>query len=712
MIPPYIDAFNHLKSGHTDHETHMKLNGKTILLCNCEGTMSLDGKALAKACGASFPEPGGDLKIHHHLCRAEIERFKASVRDGGPVIVACTQEAPLFSEVGGEAAPEPALGFVNIRERAGWSVDGAAATAKIAALLVEAAMDLDPSPTVTLKSNGGCLIYGPGDLAMPLAEQLADRLSITLLVTDEEDVLPPMVTRFPLFRGNITRASGHLGAFTVTVANHAAAAVSSRGRLDFGDSETPAEPETDIACDLILDLTGGAPLFPGGERRDGYARPDPGNPAAVQRSLYDLSALVGEFEKPRYVAYDADICAHSRSGITGCSLCLDICPTAAIQPADDNVVFDPYICAGCGQCAGVCPTGAVRYAMPRAEDTLQRLRTLLMAYFKAGGEQPALLLHDTRHGDQMIAMMARHGRGLPAEVLPFAFNEITQIGLDFLIAAVAYGAGRITIMMPPSKRDERVALDQQIAVAEALISGLDMGEGRFAVLDESDPTKLESLLHDAAPRTSAARATFLPLGGKRTVMGLALGELHRAADAPVDVVSLPAHAPFGRIAVDTDGCTLCLACVGACPTGAIRDNPESPELNFTEQLCVQCGLCQNTCPEKVITLEPRYNFAKESRDALVLHQEEPFECIRCGEPFGVKSTIERIVEQLAGKHSMFQGEGAADVIKMCDTCRVNVQFKDGAFSPGVIQRRPIRTTEDDLREREERRAQGLPDEED
>ena len=166
------------------------------------------------------------------------------------------------------------------------------------------------------------------------------------------------------------------------------------------------------------------------------------------------------------------------------------------------------------------------------------------------------------------------------------------------------------------------------------------------------------------------------------------------------------------VAGDAAGCTLCLACVGACPAGAIRDNPESPEINFTEQLCVQCGLCQNTCPEKVITLEPRYNFSKESRDALVLHQEEPFECIRCGKPFGVQSTIERIVEQLAGKHSMFQGEGAADIIKMCDTCRVNVQFKDGAFNQGVIQRRPIRNTEDDLREREERRAQGLPEEED
>ena len=672
----------------------MKINRKTFLLCDCQGTMSLDGGALAEACGGD-----GDLVIHNHLCRGQMERFKAALSNGEPLVVACTQEAPLFSEVGGEAAPEVALGFVNIRERAAWS-EGTA-TAKIAALLVEAAMDLEPSPTVSLKSDGRCLVYGPGEIAIPLAEQLADRLEITLLLSDKADVTPPSVSRVPLFRGTITKATGHLGAFTVTVADYATASVSSRDRLRFGE----AGPDGEIVCDLILDLTGGAPLFPGGEKRDGYARPDPGNPAALQKSLFELSALVGEFEKPRYVAYDAGLCVHSRSRITGCSLCLDICPTSAIQPADDEVVFDPFVCAGCGQCAGVCPTGAVRYAMPAAEDTLHRLRGLLAAYFKAGGSRPTLLLHDTRHGDAMIAMMARHGRGLPAETLPFAFNEITQLGLDFLLAALAYGAGRITILLPPGKADERAGLDRQIAVAEALMSGLSLGTDRIAVLDESDPERLEALLHDAAPRDSAARAGFLPLGGKRTVLTLALGELHDAADQPPDVVSLPSQAPFGRIVIDTDGCTLCLACVGACPTSAIRDNPESPELNFTEQLCVQCGLCRNTCPEKVITLEPRYNFSANARDAVVLHSEEPFECIRCGTPFGVKSAIEHIVEQLAGKHSMFQGEGAGDVIKMCDNCRVNLQFEDGAFNQGT-PRPTVRTTEDDLREREERRERG------
>ena len=74
-------------------------------------------------------------------------------------------------------------------------------------------------------------------------------------------------------------------------------------------------------------------------------------------------------------------------------------------------------------------------------------------------------------------------------------------------------------------------------------------------------------------------------------------ELHRAAPAPVDVVALAAGAPFGGLDHRADACTLCLACVSACPTHALSDNTEKPMLSFTESLCVQCGLCAATCPE-------------------------------------------------------------------------------------------------------------------
>ena len=146
-------------------------------------------------------------------------------------------------------------------------------------------------------------------------------------------------------------------------------------------------------------------------------------------------------------------------------------------------------------------------------------------------------------------------------------------------------------------------------------------------------------------------------------------ELQRAAPAPVDVVPLPAGAPFGKIELNVEGCTLCLACVSACPTGALGDDPEKPTLRFSEDACVQCGLCKATCPEKVITLTPQLDFRAATASARVLKQEEPFRCIRCDKPFGTRSTIERVIAKLEGKHWMFQGKAGTDSARRAQDVR-------------------------------------------
>jgi hypothetical protein len=86
---------------------------------------------------------------------------------------------------------------------------------------------------------------------------------------------------------------------------------------------------------------------------------------------------------------------------------------------------------------------------------------------------------------------------------------------------------------------------------------------------------------------------------------------------------------------------------------------------------------------------------------VLIKDEEPFECIRCAKPFGTRSSIERIVQRLADKHWMYKDTSAIDRIRMCDDCRVIVQFeaKGNPFRLGDPQR--PRTTEDYLREREE-----------
>jgi ferredoxin len=141
--------------------------------------------------------------------------------------------------------------------------------------------------------------------------------------------------------------------------------------------------------------------------------------------------------------------------------------------------------------------------------------------------------------------------------------------------------------------------------------------------------------------------------------------------------------------------------VSACPTNALSDNPDLPMLRFTEELCVQCGLCAATCPENVITLKPQLDIAAWDAPPRVIKQEEPFHCTACAKPFGTRSTIERVVERLSGKHWMFSGaagETRLRALTMCEDCRVNAMVLDG-FDPHHAPPR-TRTTEDYLRERQ------------
>jgi ferredoxin len=665
---------------------------RVVLVCSCEDTMSLDAGALARGCR------GAEFIRGRQLCRAELDRFRALLSSGAPITLGCTQEAPLFREVAADRAET--VTFVNLRETAGWSDEATRAGPKMAALAAAAAEPMPEVPLVPVESKGVILVYGQDERAIDAGALLKEHLDVTVMITRPGDLAPPRSNEFPVVKGTIRTAKGHLGAFEVTVDGYAAPLPSSRARLSFGSSRDGAISH----CDILLDLSGGAPLFPAAELREGYLRADPGDPAAVLRAVLRARDLVGSFDRPRYVTFSAELCAHSRSRIVGCRRCLDLCPTSAIEPAGDHVAIDAQICAGCGQCAASCPTGAAEYAVPPAEALMRKLRTLLHVYREAGGATAILLLHDEAHGGPLIDALARHGDGLPANVLPFAVNEVTQIGLEAIAAAFAYGAAALRLLLRAKPHHDLAGLYNVVALAQPILAGLGFSGEALATIETDDPFALGDALRAIEPGAAATEpASFLAMGGKREALRFALQELHRVAPSPTDTIALPAGAPFGAIEIEAEGCTLCLACVSACPTGALSDDPERPLLRFSEGACVQCGLCKATCPEKVIRLVPRLDFRASSGAPRVLKEEAPFPCIRCGKPFGVRSTIERVTAKLEGKHWMYRGSARRlDILKMCEDCRIAAVTEEGFDPYGAPERPKLRTSDDYLRQRGEK----------
>ena len=670
----------------------MTATDRIVVACTCEGTMPLALDVIAAGTGARVEACG-------QACRSELDRVRRLLATGAPLTIGCTQEAPLFTEAAEDLGAEDRVIFANIREQAGWSDEAARAGPKMAALLAAAAEATPPISLVSMESRGVTLVYGRDETAIEAARRLADRLDVTVLLTRPGDVAPARTTDFPVLKGTVTGAKGHLGAFELRVDDYALPSPSSRARLVFGEPRDGAAS----SCDIVIDLTGGMPLFPAHELRSGYLRADPRDPAAVERALAEAGTLVGTFDKPRFIAFSEGLCAHSRSKITGCTRCLDLCPTGAISPAGDHVAIDPYVCAGCGSCAAACPTGAAAYALPPADALIRRLRTLMNAYALAGGRNGVVLFHDGDHGEPLIDALARFGPGLPATVLPVRVNEVTQVGPEAIAALFAYGAAGVRLLTRGRPKHDPAGLHRIAGTANLILDGLGYGPGVVSVIETDDPDALRAALDRAPPGTpTAIPAGFQPHGAKRGVLELAFRELHRAAPAPVDVIALPAGAPFGGLDHRAEACTLCLACVSACPTHALTDNTEKPMLRFTESLCVQCGLCAATCPEDAISLVPQLDFRAWDSPRRLLKEEEPFHCIACAKPFGTKSTVERVVRKLRDQHWMFSGaagQARVRVLQMCEDCRVEAVVNE-SFDPHAMPRPNPRTTEDYLRERE------------
>ncbi len=643
---------------------------RIVFACSCEATMTLEPGAL-KHCG-------GELRTATQLCRAGIGAVSAALAEGRPITIGCTQEAPVFAELADEAGME--IQFVNIREQAGWS-DAGGTGPKMAALLAAAAVPMPETGLVGLESRGVTLIYGCDETAIAVAQRLAETLDVTVLLTRPDAITPPARDEFPVLTGTIRTARGVLGGFELMVDDYASASPSSRARLVWGATRNGAVSR----CDVLLDVSGGPSLFPAPDLREGYLRADPTRPEAVERLVFDAARLIGTFDKPAYIRFTDSLCAHSRSKRTGCTRCLDLCPAGAITPAGDHVFIDPTICAGCGACAAVCPTGAATYTLPPPASVISRMRTLLSTYATAGGTDAVLLLHDGDHGQALIEAAARFGRGLPANVLPLRLNEVTQAGLDIFAAAYAYGAAGVVALARAKPRHDIAGLHRVVALAEAILAPLGLAAPQ--VLETDDPDALWSI---AGGGTVAAPSRFLPMAEGRHLTVTGLRELHRAAGAPAARTELPPGSPFGAVVVNTDGCTLCLACVGVCPVGALRDDPDKPTLRFAEEACVQCGLCRATCPEKVISLAPRLDLTAWAAGAVTIKQEEPYPCISCGKPFGARSTVERIVAKLSEKHWMFSGPNAGriDVVRMCEDCRVEAVMNE-SFDPHAAPPRPL-----------------------
>jgi ferredoxin len=519
-----------------------------------------------------------------------------------------------------------------------------------------------PSPTtnVSYVAANRLLIIADMETAREIESALPEKMLVYIAVPADKSGAIKTANGYRCAGLSI---SGYLGRFEVLIDQH------KEIRDDSGLESNNLANIFNISSGLFDQVLsyGKDPLISAAVKPPGYHHVDH-EPESLELAIANIPEMIGEFEKPRFFDYDPDICAHGRSGITGCTRCIDACPTDAIISLGETIRVDPHLCQGGGSCTSSCPTGAISYTYPRASEQIEFLRVMLRAMRKENGDRGVtLLIFDNEHGRQWVEAISNQ---IDGHIIPFVVEEIGSAGLDLIASALAYGANQVYLFVPDQVPFQVIsALKHNLSIVNAVLEQTGCSSHRAEIIVD-----LDLLPNSTEPEQIESAAVFAAVGDKRNIIRTALSFFSEHGEDAPPAASLPAGSLFGQIHVEVDACTLCMGCVSVCPGNALQAGGDTPALKFIEANCVQCGICTRACPESAVTLEPRlhfdYNVVSKVR---ALKEEVPFPCVSCGKPFATKAMISRITEKLKD-HWMFDNPDALDRLRMCEDCRIKDMF--------------------------------------
>jgi len=479
-------------------------------------------------------------------------------------------------------------------------------------------------PDIEAVETGYDVIY-EGDNVEVVSELMLSA-NVTVVTTNPETI-KRLYPKVRVVKGKIEEIKGSAGNFEVVV-NGIDLATRKEGRIV---------------------LHAGQVITSNAEEREGVFT---GN--EYRAALKALNNL-GSFTRIKAVEVNHDVCGTSKSGISGCSLCL-ACPTNSIERRNGKLYVKLDTCVGCGFCSAICPISAIRNNVLPSEVLLEKIDAVL----SSEGIVAFVCQNSLGEFYEMFENGEKeNGEKLPA-ILPVVVPCIYSVSEVHYLYAVLKGAKGV-VAVPCDCENARY--DGAFNLAKATLEAFGFDGLRIA-----KPHELKSLKFGEVP----GKLIDSVEGDSKRQKWLYMVE--RLMVFPLRKSTFQTEQ-FGKIEVG-DSCTFCRACTSFCPSGAIvRD--ENGKLLFTHALCFACNLCVQVCPENAINLENVLDF--NSLAEKVVFEDEIIKCPSCGKPHISRKAYEKI-KALSGMDTS---------LLFCPDCRPKIIFE--ALYDEIMEERRRRT---------------------
>jgi len=356
----------------------------------------------------------------------------------------------------------------------------------------------------------------------------------------------------------------------------------------------------------------------------------------------------------------------------GCELCARACPLQALKRLGGHMLLDKTRCESCGVCLAACPREAISFPGWSLGQMEAQLGTLLDP---TSADRPPALLFSCQRATRALGEMASQGSSSPHRWFPVVVPCLGMVTQTWLLQALARGAEALALLSCGGEcpfGQER-DIGGRVNFCRRLLGLLGQDPERVRVFSAADPQRLLRALQELPPQRgkglpgplpqplrlgtveSAFQAITWLAGGQPQLSGLAL-------EHP--------YSPFGVVELRSEGCTGCLACAQACPTGALASERGGDEvtLTFLPSSCTGCGICAEVCPEKtaqVLAVRPMTDGELLPRGRTVLHRDWLATCEGCGAPIASQALLRRLEASLDGRSEALR----TAIGRYCPSCR-------------------------------------------